>query len=185
MISEEIKRLLDSDLEDDNKVGWELVKATGVSYQDVVDYVENSKVVVRTEQRYIWNGVEFIKNPNLTEPLYGATSSSVQWPVFGGTGISSSYPTWHTSQTGTATASSIGNGNYFRLSSWIPEYTSQWKEQYKAQRDAEIQEKEGVDIPGKIYSYIKNACISIGRRLSNRSKFTGGDEDKAQEDIRK
>jgi len=66
MIDEKIKELLDSDLEDDNKVGWELIEAKKVPFCDVLDYVEKAKVPTGWKQRYVWNNGKFVKNGSVT-----------------------------------------------------------------------------------------------------------------------
>jgi len=62
MLNDNIRKLLDSEVPEDNAVGWELVKATNVSYNDVVEYIEDSKVATNWQYRYVWNGKEFERN---------------------------------------------------------------------------------------------------------------------------
>lgn len=97
MIDEKIRRLLDSDLEDDNKLGWEMIIAKKVPFDDVVDYVNKSKVPTAWKHRYVWDGKKFVKN--------GSDYGSVQ---LGG---------WLTAGTtldagGTGTISDTGSGTF-------------------------------------------------------------------------
>lgn len=170
MINEEIKKLLDSDIEDDNNLGWELVKAKKIPYEDVVEYVENSKIATNWVQRYTWDGTKFVKNP-----YFKMNSSYPNWHRSGpgavltvnssGTGVSFSDGTYTGTYTGTSASSYWSNSaikHHFRspypvLPEDVPGYKENWKAEYKKQRNAEIQEEEGVDIPKKIWRYIKNA----------------------------
>ncbi len=65
-MDENIKKLLDSELEADNLLGWELVEAKKVPFKDVMDYVENSKVATMWEKRYRWDGSKFVRNKTYT-----------------------------------------------------------------------------------------------------------------------
>ena len=69
-MDENIRKLLDSELEADNLLGWELIEAKKVPFKDVMDYIENSKIPTHWEKKYRWDGNKFIKNSN----LYGRTT---------------------------------------------------------------------------------------------------------------
>lgn len=62
MIPENIRKLLDSMDEQDNKVGWELVDAQGVSHRDVVEYVKNTKVPTNWVTKFRWDGNKYVRN---------------------------------------------------------------------------------------------------------------------------
>src|SRR5687768_12823359 len=126
MIPEEIKRLLDSELEADNEVGWELVEAKKVPYKDVVDYVDSAKIPTNFVHKYVWDGKKFKRS---------------QWgnPSLGGT----------LSINSTGTGWSTGNVTYtdntlFRYTMpYLNETPPDWREEYKLTRkNEEIQEEE-------------------------------------------
>lgn len=62
MIPENIRKLLDSMDENDNKIGWELVDAQGVSHKDVIEYVNNTKVPTNWVTKFRWDGSKYVRN---------------------------------------------------------------------------------------------------------------------------
>lgn len=158
MINEEIKKLLDSELEDDNNLGWELIKAKKIPYEDVVDYVESAKVPTQWSQRYIWQNNKFVKNPYISAVLglsgdtlsVTSTGTGLTWPSRHGT---TSTPTFSVGS-GTSTYTSSYPSKW-RINSWETE--SSWKEEYKKQRDAEIQKEKELDKPRGLWANIKHA----------------------------
>lgn len=169
MINEEIKKLLDSDIEDDNNLGWELVKAKKISYEDVVEYVEKSKVPTNWVQRYTWDGNKFVKNPyfklNTTSSWHSSGTGSVLSVNTGGTGVTYTGLGQGTYTAGTNISSYWNNSaikHHFRstypvLREDMPNYKENWKREYKAKYNAEIQKEKELDKPRGIWASIKNA----------------------------
>jgi len=79
MLPENIKKLLDSDNEADNLVGWELVDAQEVAHRDVIDYVQKTRVPIQWVQKYKWDGVKYIRNDKT--PLSQIKSQRPQRPM--------------------------------------------------------------------------------------------------------
>ena len=71
MIPEEIKKLLDSNDESDNAVGWELVAAQGVSHKDVTEYVKQAKIPIGWRQKYKWDGDKYVRTDTKSENYSG------------------------------------------------------------------------------------------------------------------
>ncbi len=103
MLDQKIVRLLESDLEDDNKLGWEMIKAKKIPFEDVMDFVNNSKVPTGWMQRYVWEGDKFVKNHyygsfKLGETIHQDTSIGTGSFTLGtdSTGSIVQYPTYST-----------------------------------------------------------------------------------------
>lgn len=153
MLEEGIKKLLDSELEADNQLGWELIRAKNIPFGDVMDYVEQAKIATVWEKKYVWDGEKFAKNKNLFQfPPAGSLVTNV-------TNAIGSYTTamnpWYNSST------YVGGGLKFDF------------------KYDQIQEKEDLDKSSELRKHNKTMSKSFFGRFRNRKKSAGKVSDKA------
>ena len=130
MLDERIKSLLDSELEADNLLGWEMIEAKQIPFKDVMDYVENSKVATMWEKRYRWDGTKFIRNKHLGTSI-----------------VQNSYPGYYV---GTGVS-----GNIVYTDS-----STAYSSQYLKDDKYEIQKEKRLDKPRGLWQNIKSAFKS-------------------------
>jgi len=62
MLPTKIEELLNSQNEDDNAVGWELVDSQKIPLADVKDYLERTKRATNWAYKYHFDGSRFVRN---------------------------------------------------------------------------------------------------------------------------
>lgn len=139
MISEEIKKLLTSDIENDQLLGWEIIEVKRIPFHEVMAYIKEVNTT-STEYNFYWsmNGFRLNKFPRYASSMSGYLGSS-----FGITAsvltITNGVPSW------TPTPRN--------LSSAYPNYTHSTP--LNQIQNAQVQKKTWLGIPRKIRAYIK------------------------------